>query len=160
MLTVQQVSYGMDGYDSIEPSHLQVTKHAVSDGAVRWAAETYALACAVEGAVLNHHVLAHRLFLAGRTYRTHDDAVVAGLQVAVAYAHMPAAVHVESVVVDHFLVSDDLDAVCREVLALPDPASPAGAVLESYVLETHVAAIEKLNHSRARMRRLRIEPLP
>jgi hypothetical protein len=123
-----EVSLRVVDIDAIaDPVDYKIAEGAVANDVVAWASDTNSLAATVQNAVGHRYSFADRWLFQHGLNGADNDAIIAGLQKAVADGNIPAGVNVDAVIVDHLLVAKHLDTVNEK--AGPAPLIPPAPVM-------------------------------
>ena len=142
-----------------DPVNHEIAEGAVANDVVAWASDTNSLAATVQNAVGHRYSLADRWFFQHGLNGADNDAIIAGLQKAVADGNIPAGVNVDAVIVDHLLVAKHLDTMNGHFFAGYQPHGPAGRIHKRGVFHFDVPAFIKEDHAGTGNFRLVVEGL-
>jgi hypothetical protein len=81
-------------------------------------------------------------------YGSQNQAVIPGFKETVAYGQIPAGININTVIIDHFLITDYLNAVNIDLFTGDEPESPAGGVYKRGVFDPYITTVEEDNHAR------------
>jgi hypothetical protein len=155
-----EVSLRVVDIDAIaDPVDYKIAEGAVANDVVAWASDTNSLAATVQNAVGHRYSFADRWLFQHGLNGADNDAIIAGLQKAVADGNIPAGVNVDAVIVDHLLVAKHLDTVNVDFFAGYQPHGPAGRIHKRGVFHFDVPAFIKEDHAGTGDFRLVVEAL-